>query len=118
MTGSASPLGTISNGDKGIDDAEIDRLVREWRPTELVVGKPLHLDGSPGDMAEAAETFAATLQRFELPVHLTDERYSSAEAERLLKASRAAGNRGRISKEDIDAASAVMIAERYLAGGG
>jgi len=44
-----------------------------------------------------------------------DERYSSLEAEAALKNARAAGTRGRITKDDIDAAAAVMIAERYLA---
>ena len=118
ITASASPLGVVGNGENGVDDAAIDGLVREWRPTTLVVGKPLNADGTPGEMTRAAEAFAETLERFALPIHLTDERYSSAEAERLLKASRAAGSRGRIRKEDIDAASAVMIAERFLAGPG
>ena len=46
----------------------------------------------------------------------TDERYSSIEAERLLQKARADGRRGRIDKAAIDAAAAVLIAERYLAG--
>jgi RNase H-fold protein (predicted Holliday junction resolvase) len=52
-----------------------------------------------------------------LPIETMDERYSSVEAESTLKNARAAGTRGRIRKEDIDAAAAVMIAERYLARG-
>ena len=49
------------------------------------------------------------------PVETVDERYTSIEAERVLKEARAAGARGRISKEMVDAAAAVFIAERYLA---
>jgi RNase H-fold protein (predicted Holliday junction resolvase) len=49
-----------------------------------------------------------------VPVETIDERYSSIEAERALKDARQKGSRGRISKEDVDAAAAVMIAERFL----
>jgi RNase H-fold protein (predicted Holliday junction resolvase) len=45
-----------------------------------------------------------------------DERYTSLEAEAGLKNARAAGQRRRISREAIDSAAAVLIAERYLAG--
>ena len=55
------------------------------------------------------------LGRYELPVATVDERYTSIEAERVLKAARAGGSRGRIRKEDVDSAAAVFIAERYLA---
>ena len=66
-------------------------------------------------MQKPVLAFAAALGRYELPVAMTDERYTSVEAERVLKDARAAGTRGRISKEDIDSAAAVFIAERYLA---
>ena len=118
ITGSASPLGVIRNGESGIDRARISELIQEWQPATLVVGKPLHADGSESEMTEAADAFAQSLEAFGLPVVLTDERFSSVEAERQLKQARAAGQRGRISKEDIDAAAAGTIAERYLAGAG
>ncbi|MEM1174057.1 MAG: Holliday junction resolvase RuvX [Pseudomonadota bacterium] len=116
ITASASPLGVIRNSDAGVDRAHIDALIREWQPTTLVVGKPLHADGSDSDMTADARRFAESLRSYGLPVVLTDERFSSVEAERQLKTARSAGQRGRISKEDIDAAAAVTIAERYLAG--
>ena len=97
-------------------DRPIAALIQEWQPGTLVVGKPLHADGSDSDMTKDAQAFAKSLEEFGLPVTLTDERFSSIEAERQLKAARASGQRGRISKEDIDAAAAVTIAERYLAG--
>ena len=114
ITGSASPLGTIRNGEAGVDEPAIDALIREWSPDRLVVGLPLHADGNPSDMTEAAVAFADGLNRYELPVVTTDERYSSVEATEILNRSRAAGNRRRIAKSDIDAAAAVLIAERFL----
>ena len=115
VTGSASPLGTIANRDSGIDRESIGSIIREWRPDVLVVGMPAHADGSASEMQEPVETFIDELRRFGLPVETVDERYTSVEAERVLKEARASGSRGRISKEEIDSAAAVFIAERYLA---
>ncbi len=115
VTASASPLGTIANRESGVDHDAIATLVREWRPSALVVGMPAHADGSPTDLLEPIEAFIAELERYKLPVHTIDERYTSIEAERVLKDARASGQRRRITKSSIDAAAAVFIAERYLA---
>ena len=117
VTGSASPVGTITTGASGVDPAAIERLIHEWSPDTLVVGLPLHPDGKPSDMTEAALAFAESLKRYELPVATTDERYSSVEATQILNRSRAAGHRRRIARADIDSAAAVLIAERFLRGG-
>ena len=114
VTGSASPLGVVANRDTGVDYDAIAALVREWRPSLLVVGMPVRADGSPGDIQPAVDAFVAELGRYGLPVTTVDERFPSLEAERVLKKARAGGSRGRISKEDIDSAAAVFIAERYL----
>ena len=116
VTGSASPIGVIANGDGGFDHQTLKRIIDEWRPTRLVVGMPLHADGSPGAMTQAVESFVEELAVYGLPIETADERYSSLEAEQALKNARQQGSRGRVSKEDIDAAAAVFIAERYLAG--
>jgi putative Holliday junction resolvase len=114
VTGSASPLGIISNAGSGPDFEQIERLLEEWRPQRLVVGMPLHSDGSPGDLEPSILEFVATLERFGLPIARIDERHTSQEAEQALINARQAGSRGRIKKEQIDAAAAVFIAERYL----
>lgn len=115
VTGSASPLAVVANRDTGVDHSAIAALIREWRPSRLVVGMPAHADGSDSDMQQPVLAFIDELRRYDLPITTVDERYTSVEAERVLKEARAAGTRGRISKEDIDSAAAVFIAERYLA---
>ena len=115
VTGSASPVGVVANGENGVDHERIRAIIDEWHPTRLVVGMPTHADGSPGAMTASVEAFIDELAQYELPVSSVDERYSSVEAERALKNARQQGSRGRISKQDIDAAAAVFIAERYLA---
>jgi putative Holliday junction resolvase len=97
----AQPLGTIdAEGDARF--AAISRLVDDWKPDELLVGVPVHPDGSPHDNTRRAQRFARQLHgRFRLPVHEVDERYTTTEA-------RAAG------AADLDAAAAALILEQYL----
>ena len=114
VTGSASPLGVIANTPAGPDHGRIRTLIEEWRPDHLVVGMPLSADGAPGEMEQPIRDFIAELERYELPVATIDERHTSREAKDGLKAARRSGERGRISKQDVDAAAAVLIAERYL----
>jgi len=115
VTASASPLGVVSNGNTGPDQNRIAAFVNEWQPARLVVGMPAHADGSPSEMQSHVRRFIETLKDYELPIDTVDERYTSIEAKAALKTARAAGTRGRISKESIDSAAAVFIAERYLA---
>ena len=115
VTESASPLGIVSNYESGPDQNRITALVNEWQPARLVVGMPAHADGSPSEMQSHVRRFIETLAEYKLPIDTVDERYTSIEAEATLKNARAAGTRGRISKESIDSAAAVFIAERYLA---
>lgn len=100
-----------------MDHERIAALIREWKPTEIVVGMPAHADGSPSEMQIPVNAFVKELERYDLPIATVDERFTSVEAERVLKDARAAGTSGRISKEMIDSAAAVFIAERYLASG-
>ena len=116
VTSSASPVGIVTNGEKGVDHDRIRAIIAEWRPTRLVVGMPTHADGSPGAITAAVEAFIEELAQYGLPISTIDERNSSLEAAEALKAARKQVSRGRISKPDIDAAAAVFIAERYLAG--
>jgi len=115
VTGSASPLGIVDNREAGVDHEAIAALIKEWRPTSLVVGMPAHADGTPSAIQEHVDAFIGELEPYGLLVDTVDERHTSVEAERVLKNARAAGTRGRISKEMIDSAAAVFIAERYLA---
>jgi putative holliday junction resolvase len=50
-----------------------------------VVGLPLRMSGAEGTQSDKMQVFAEELRkRFRLPVHLWDERLTSAEANRLL----------------------------------
>ena len=114
VTGSAHALATLPATDGSPDWERLDALVEEWRPTELVVGVPYNADGTPHDLTREALDFAHALgARSGLTVHTVDERLSSVEAERALKAQRGAGRR-RIGKGDVDAAAACVILGSWL----
>lgn len=117
LSGDAQPLVTLSCRD-GPDWAAIKRLLGEWRPAILVVGLPLQQDGSEQPMSARARAFMAELGgRFALPVHPSDERYSSTAAAERLRGLRASGaRRRRLRKGDSDAVAAQIILETWLAG--
>lgn len=114
VTQSASPLGTVANGDHGPDWSQIAALLDEWRPARLIVGMPWHADGSRSDTTELVESFIAELRRFEVEIDVVDERYSSVEASQQLREARAHGIKRRIRKGMIDSSAASLIAERWL----
>ena len=79
---------------------------------QLLVGLPLNMDGSRGPMAEAAESFAAALNRTTgLPVRLWDERLTTVAARRTL---RETGLRERNKEGTLDRMAAVLLLNNYL----
>ena len=112
ITASANPLGTVSNGSCGPDWTQISKWIDDWNPDRLIVGLPVHADGTDSNLSNDAVDFMDQLARFERPVNSVDERYSSLEAR--LKQERASGLRGRVRKEMLDATAAMLIAERWL----
>ena len=114
----ASPLLTLAARDGAPDWSELDKLVKEWRPDQLVVGVPYNDAGTRGisDSEPAAERFAAELEaRYPLPVTRIDERLTSVEAESRLRDVRRSGARTRkVRTGDVDALAACVIAEMWL----
>lgn len=113
---SASHARTLSSGPQGVPWQQVDALIREWRPSVLVVGLPYNVDDSESSMTGSARGFAAELgRRYRLQVVLVDERYSSLEAASRLKVARESGLRKRrIAKADVDAGAACVILERWF----
>ena len=116
LSRSARPLEAIPTGAAGSHWPRIGELVREWRPGLSVVGLPYNVDGTESTMTAAARAFAGALAGYTgLAVELVDERYSSLEAEAMLREARSSGaRRGRIGRADIDAAAACVILERWI----
>jgi len=84
--GLPQPLGVLVRVNRNEDMRRLRELVREHGVKQIVVGLPLRLDGSRGEMAEEAGRFAHRVQKqIGVPVEMVDERLTSWEAERLLE---------------------------------
>jgi putative holliday junction resolvase len=108
LTGTATPLETLTLVKHNPDWARIAKLIDEWRPEALVVGLPLDVDDSETDATAPALRFSRQLEgRFRIKVHLADERFTSFEARDRLghKAKRI---------EEYDAVAAKLILETWL----
>jgi putative holliday junction resolvase len=82
----AQGLETLQRKNKRHDFERLGQIIREYGVTEIVVGLPLRMSGAEGTQAVKMQEFAEELRRrFQLPVHLWDERLTSAEANRLLR---------------------------------
>jgi len=112
ITRTARPLLTLK-ASKGVPKwEELDQLLKEWQPVALVVGRPLHMDGSSQEMTELADGFARKLEgRYHLPLFQVDERLSSHEAETILDETY--GKQG-YAPEDVDKLAASLILEGWL----
>jgi putative Holliday junction resolvase len=108
----ARPLTTIECERNDRRFAAIADLIAQWQPQALVVGLPLHADGTAHDMTARARRFARQLAgRFGLPVHEIDERYTSELARAEL---RAAGRGGQAQRAEVDAVAARIILQAWL----
>jgi len=120
ITGTASALTTLLANDGEPDWNEIDGIVREWKPDQIVVGLPYNMDGSESEMSSLAKNFAGQLaERYDAPVDTIDERLTSVEAGNILKEQRRQGLRSKkLKKTDIDSLAACLIAESWLRANG
>jgi putative Holliday junction resolvase len=82
----AKPLATLERINRNEDMRRLRELAREQSVTQIIVGLPLRLDGSHGEMAEEASRFAERVRKqIGVPVEMVDERLTSWEAERMLE---------------------------------
>lgn len=120
----ARPLTTIERVNRNEDMRRLRELAREQGVKQIVVGLPLNMDGTRGEMADEAERFAQRAHKqIGVPVEMVDERLTSWEAERLLeeefgrkyhdesdKKKKASAN-----KPTVDSVAAAVILREYLA---
>lgn len=104
ITKSARPLGIIKNDTIAARFAGVAKFISEWNPDLLVVGLPINLNGQEQEASRLARKFANQLKgRFNLPVELIDERFSSIEAQEICHCG-----------PDEDHYAAAVILERFF----
>jgi putative Holliday junction resolvase len=112
-TRTASPLTTLRI-DRDLPWTEIDRVMDDWRPAQLVVGVP-EGDGVAAIARQASEFATALEARYGLPVATVDETLTSVAAHAELAEGRRSGYlRRRIGRGRVDRLAACLIAEQWL----
>jgi len=105
------PLATWTRTNRRRDLARLRELVRQHEVRRIVVGLPLHLDGTPSEMSEEARRFGARVEKaLGLPVEWMDERLSSWEAAKSLRETSSRKPR----RAALDDVAAAVILRDYL----
>ena len=108
----AQGLETLQRRNKRLDFEALAQVAKTYEVVEVVVGLPLRMSGEEGTQAEKMQRFASELrERLQLPVHLWDERLTSAEANRLLRETEMSiQRRGQV----VDRMAAVLILQSWM----
>ena len=108
----AQGLNTLERKNKKHDFSLLYRIIRQYDVREIVVGLPLRMSGAEGVQAYKSQAFADDLRKhFKLPVHLWDERLTSAEANRLLRQTDLSiEKRG----QAVDRMAAILILQNWM----
>jgi putative pre-16S rRNA nuclease len=109
----AHPLGVIARSGNSADADSVRALVVEHGVTDVVVGMPYELSGKIGHRARRVQEFASVLRDTlaGIAMHEQDERFTTAEAERLLiEADLSRSKR----KDVIDQQAATLILQTWL----
>jgi putative Holliday junction resolvase len=108
----AQGLDTIQRQNKRRDWEALSAVLARYEVAEIVVGLPLRLTGAEGTQSEKMRQFAKGLEaHFGLPVHLWDERWTSTEANRLLRETNLSiEKRGKA----VDRMAAILILQSWL----
>jgi putative Holliday junction resolvase len=108
----ARPFRLVTRRSEAADLAAIAGAAREYDVERVVLGLPLHMDGSEGAAARLSRAFAPKLEAaLGVPVELFDERLSTFEAETRL---RDRGLSVREARARVDAEAAAVILQGWL----
>lgn len=112
----ARPLETVDHRSKKALCSAVAHLVEEHGAEIVVVGRPLSLNGHVGPQAQLVDRYAEALaETLSVPVVLWDERFSTATADEILRATRKEKARRRARSDgEIDAIAAAVILRSYL----
>ena len=113
ITRTATPIKTITYTNKQPNWPEIEKLLGEWQPNEIIVGIPEDSDENK-PLRKKIRRFCRELSQIsDLPVTTHDETLTSDEAYQQLKNCRRQ-SKGKIDKKDIDSLAAALLLESWM----
>jgi putative holliday junction resolvase len=108
----AQGLPTLQRQNKRLDLEALGRLLTDYQVREIVIGLPLRLSGAEGTQSEKMRRFAEELHKyFRVPVHLWDERWTSTQANRLLRETEISIEK---RAQAVDRMAAVLILQSWM----
>ena len=85
-TYTSSPLQVILNKDDKVNWNEINKLLNEWKPELIIVGKPLNMDDTDSEIMKQVERFYQKLKKiYDTNFEYIDERLTTFEARQILE---------------------------------
>jgi len=118
LTNSASGLTIIKASDGVPNWIDVEVVLNEWKPNLILVGLPLHMDGSESELSGRARKFARRLHgRFAVEVLMIDERLTSREAKSMLREQQEVSKSRKGKTHDltkIDHIAASLILQSWL----
>lgn len=107
-----TPLDTYTRRTERLDRQHFVKLAQEERLAGIVLGLPIHCDGKESQKSAEAREFGNWLTKVtECPVGYFDERFTTAEARRLLGETQLSAKK---KKERLDGVAAHLILSHYL----
>jgi len=112
VTKTASPMTTLMARNGVPVWADIQSLIEQWHPQDIVVGIPLNMDGTEQPITFSARRFGnQLLDKFKLPVHFVDERLTSWEAKNRAYSE---SKQRRLKDNHIHALAAMILIEQWM----
>ncbi|QAX81461.1 Holliday junction resolvase RuvX [Candidatus Pseudomonas adelgestsugas] len=113
ITGQARELCTLKAKNGTPEWNKVEALIKEWKPDAIIVGLPLNMDGTHGDMCLRAAKFARRLsRRYSLPFYTYDERLTTVEAK--FERHNRSGQIGNYRNDPVDAIAATLLLQGWL----
>ncbi|QIV96058.1 putative Holliday junction resolvase [Allofrancisella inopinata] len=111
ITKTASPIGTIEAYDGKPNWFELDKVIKRWNPSDIIIGLPLDTKDLDTDITRDTRNFAKEVEdRYQKNVHLINEAYSTREARWRLESVK----NKKVSHVKVDALAACVILETWM----
>ena len=111
ITKTANPLKTISAKSGEPNWQELDKVIKSWRPTDIIIGLPIDTNNQHTEITKAVINFAKAIkERYQCPTHYINEAYSTREARWQLSNT----TKKNINHLKVDSLAACVILESWM----
>lgn len=108
----ANGVSTIRFTDEDDKFKQISNLIDEYKPSKIILGNPINLDGSESTRSLETKEFKKQLESlYDIPIILQDERYSTVSVHKMLIDNKTRRDK---RKKVVDKLASSIILQSYL----